>query len=84
MQPNRKHHRQNDLRRVALHFRDPMSGVLLPESISAAAVKLFALTLIVVEVGAETKSTLNPIVIFDPSDIIDVITSNIWKKVRFC
>jgi hypothetical protein len=59
-------------------------GVLLLESVSAAAVKLFALTLIVVEVGAETKSTLNPIVIFDLTDIIDVITSNIRKKVRFC
>jgi hypothetical protein len=41
-----------------------MSRVLLLKSVSAAAEKLFALTLMVVEVGAEKKSTLNPIVIF--------------------
>jgi hypothetical protein len=61
-----------------------MSGVLLLKSVSAAAEKLFALTLMVVEVGAETKITLNPIVIFDVINIIDVITSKHSKKVRFC
>ena len=46
-----------------LHLAHPLSSVLLLESVSAVGSKLFALTLIVVEVGAETKTTLNPIVI---------------------
>jgi hypothetical protein len=43
-----------------LHLAHPLSSVLLLESVSAVGSKLFALTLKVVEVGAETKTTLNP------------------------
>jgi hypothetical protein len=54
---------------LSLHLAHPLSSVLLLKSVSADGSKLFALTLIVVEVGAETKTTLNPIVIDVTHDI---------------